>query len=479
MYNAYFGFTRRPFAAAPQADLYYPAAVVEAARQTLSRCIQRAEGPALVVGPSGTGKTLLCRVLAAEFADSLKVALLSSGRLATRRNLFQAILYELGRPYRGMDEGELRLALIEQLTTSEDCAGGLLLLVDEGHTLPLRLLEEIRMLTDVARNGHPQVCLVMAGGCVLEERFAHPKLDSFSQRLVARCYLESLNSSETQDYIHAQVTAAGGAAATIFPEDACRSAYRATDGVPRLINQVCDHALLLACAAGQRQLQAAQIEQAWADLQQLPTPWNEETSDQDDAVIEFGGLDDQPADDESPGKETSLPPLRISPDSDRCEEPTGEPADQLEGIQQMLDSVEEDFQPRGSIGPELELVFDDPFEEDFEKEEVVTDRYSVSDDQGPAHPSDDIHEALPPEPQADLPQQDTPAAPDDRSLLAQCQSDLEALPLPRQQSAEEPHHEDILADDDYHQDLAPAACCVLAVPRQEYSRLFTKLRHRS
>ena len=138
------------------------------------------------------------------------MALLSSGRLSTRRALLQAILFELGQPYRGMDEGELRLALVDYLTAGEDCPQGMVLLVDEAHTLPLRLLEEIRMITNLVRDGQPAVRLVLAGGCVLEERFASPKLESFSQRIVARCYLESFNRTETQQYIRAQIDAAGG-----------------------------------------------------------------------------------------------------------------------------------------------------------------------------------------------------------------------------------------------------------------------------
>ena len=124
MYDAYFDFSRRPFASVPQADRYFPGSTIEAARQTLARCVERGEGAGMVVGPSGTGKTLLCQVLTEQLKDSFQVALLASGRLSTRRNLFQAILYELGRPYHGMDEGELRLALTDYLLAGDDCPQG-------------------------------------------------------------------------------------------------------------------------------------------------------------------------------------------------------------------------------------------------------------------------------------------------------------------------------------------------------------------
>lgn len=385
MYEACFGLSKRPFASVPQVDQYYPGTAIEAARQTLARCIERAEGVGMVVGPSGTGKTLLCQMLAQQFGDSFKVVLLTSGRLSTRRALLQAILFGLGQPYRGMDEGELRLAMVDHLTLGEDCPRGMLLLADEAHTLPLRLLEEIRMITNLASEGQPRARLVLAGGSMLEERFASPKLDSFSQRVVARCYLDSFNREETQGYIHSQIGWAGGEGEQVISLEACHAVYQATDGVPRLINQVCDHALLLACAAGRQPVDGAAVEEAWADLQQLPPPWRGDAEDgkSGEGVIEFGGLEDESEKDDEAidpdraagDQEPSVPMLRVAPDS---EEPAPDPVDQVDRIQQTLASLDEDFQPAGSIGPELELVFDDPegpFDEEFEEEEVIVDYY--------------------------------------------------------------------------------------------------------
>jgi len=164
MYETYFKFSERPFASVPRTDHYFPAATIEAARSTLIRSIDRAEGPAIVIGCPGTGKTLLCRLLAEHFQEAFRVVLLGTGRLATRRALLQAILYELHQPYRGLDEGELRLALGDQATLGEDGVGAVVLLADEAHNLPLRLLDEVRMLTDLVRQDQPAVRLVLAGG---------------------------------------------------------------------------------------------------------------------------------------------------------------------------------------------------------------------------------------------------------------------------------------------------------------------------
>ncbi|MBN1911476.1 MAG: AAA family ATPase [Pirellulales bacterium] len=409
MYTACFGLSQRPFSPAPVTGQYFPAEAIESARQTLTRCIGRAEGAAMVVGPSGTGKTLLCRVLAEQFRQTLAVALLGSGRLSSRSALYQAILFELRRSYRGMDEGELRLALIDYLTTCDDRPDGLILLVDEAHTLPLRLLDEIRMLTNLVGSGQSRVRVVLAGGPALEERFASPKLESFTQRLVVRCYLEPLGRAETQAYLQAQIDLAGGDGTVLFTKEAAEAVYRATDGVPRLINQVCDHAMVLACTEGKSKINGRTIEEAWADLQQLPTPWNDDRQDCPTAgVIEFGTLDDDVLDngisDNGPTPSPSVSndltgDLGDSLDASEAvlsfEPAVSDPAEQVDQIEKTLaelDKLEREvacveadddpvgslFQPAGTIGPEIELTFADsgnPFEEPYEEEEVIRQRY--------------------------------------------------------------------------------------------------------
>ncbi len=217
MYEACFGFSSRPFSPMPRTDQFYAGEAIAAAWETLARCIERGEGVGVVIGPSGIGKTLLCLRLAEQFRDTFRTAVLSKGQLKTRRAILQTILYEFQQPYRDMDEGELRLALVDYIMRSEECRSGVVLVVDEAHCLSLRLLDEIRMLTDLAAEGQPRVRLILAGTAALEERLANPKLESLSQRIVARRYLEPLGRGETEQYIHARLNAAGGQGPQIFP----------------------------------------------------------------------------------------------------------------------------------------------------------------------------------------------------------------------------------------------------------------------
>jgi type II secretory pathway predicted ATPase ExeA len=480
MYEAYFGLRRRPFSSVAQIKEYFPATAIEAARQNLIRCVQRGEGAGLAIGPSGTGKTLLCQLVAEHFQAQFRVAMLARASLTTRRALLQAVLYELRQPYRGMDEGELRLALVDYLTSKEQCPAGMLLLVDDAHLLPLRVFDEIRALTNVATDGQPRVRLVLTGCGPLEERLASPKLDSFSQRIAARCYLESLNRAQTQEYIHALLCHAGGQAEQVMAAEACEAVHRATDGVPRLVNQLCDHALILAFTARRKPVDAACVEEAWTDLQQLPTPWNAETKNDapsGSSVVEFGGLDDDEPGEPAAGKaaeRSTVPLLRVA---DADEEPVEavetattpvEPLEQLRRIESAISELDGDFQPAGSIGPEVELVFPDagnPFSEPFEEEEVVVQRYGSAARRAKATTT----------PNVTTPAQPAAVSASGTGVL----SDVRTLPMYTAAAEVPASDEDLVSVDDDYDDVPPPPPVrpVTPVRHLEYRRLFAKLRH--
>jgi general secretion pathway protein A len=434
MYESFFEMSQRPFAAAPRVDRYFPGRSIEPARTAVERAIERAEGTSIVIGPAGCGKTLLLQAMADRFRGRFDVAMLSNGRLATRRALLQAILFELSMPYRGMEEGELRLALFDRLQPGVTQADGLLLLIDEAHLLPLRLLEEVRMITDFMRSGEPRVRLVLAGAAALEERLATPRLGSLQQRISTRCYLEALDRNDTAAYVRHQLVSVGSEPKSVFTDSAIETIYRATEGIPRLVNQTCDHALVMACAGGVRPIDSAGIEEAWADLQQLPTPWSQAAGYTDpnaaatDSVIEFGLLDDampfdpplraaagiaSPApqsppavhagevDDEElsdefdangsigriepianevsasvrPNQESYIP---VTPVERRSETDAT-----LDALETHLAEWETDYQPVATQQPEVELMLSearrDPFAEDFQEEVTVVDRYAGAD----------------------------------------------------------------------------------------------------
>jgi type II secretory pathway predicted ATPase ExeA len=387
--------------AVPRPQFYHPARVIDAALHSIDRAIRRAEGISLVVGPPGTGKSLLLAKVGESVAEDFRVALLSGARICTRRALWQSILVDLGRPYRGIDEAELRIAVAEVVRGLAASGSGLVILVDEAHTLPLRLIEELRLLANTP-TPLPAVHIVLAGPAALEERLGTPKMESFAQRIAVRSYLEPLDHAETVAYLRTQTKAAGLEWDKCFESGCDDAVYSAADGVPRLMNQICDQALLLVADA-RRRVRVSDVAAAWQEIQKLPSPalfshivagemlpdsiGSPPAADEDlpgssidgrveDAcdtlegylahrhggesgvgVIEFGSLDDQP--DGSLTRPFADIGSIIGGD-DR------EPADA-----ERTDPWH---------GPDVEFVFDastDPFQEFFEQEERVVERYRV------------------------------------------------------------------------------------------------------
>ena len=363
--------------ASPRTQFYHPAAEIDTALKGIERCIRRAEGAALVVGQPGTGKSLLLLKLAEQIRDDFDVALLTGASICTRRALWQAILAAIGEPYRGIDETELRIAIVERIRGLAAAGSGLVILVDEAHTLPTRLIEELRLLTNVP-TPLPAVHIVLAGSGRLDEMLGSPRMASLAQRVAVRGYLEPLDHAETLAYLQTQTRSAGLQWDELFAAGCDDAVYRVTEGVPRLINQVCDHALVIV-AECDRLVTPADIAAAWRDIQRLPAPsgmdsFSHEAAERGEAAAAFGGYpDDQESDACSVvefGSGDGLFGLET------CVEPEGgEAGGEEPGSQTPLARPGDLFG-----GPDVEMVFDgagDPFEDLFGIQQGDSARYGM------------------------------------------------------------------------------------------------------
>lgn len=362
MYEEIFGLSQRPFPSVPSLVGYVETDSHLEAIETLLRCVRRDEGIGTLISAPGLGKSTIALRLHEELEDEFEVVRLNSGHCGSRRALLQAIAYELDLPCRGLEEGELRIQFAEYVERLESRRMmGIVILVDEADLLPIRLLEELRLLTNFAGKERSRVSVVLLGNMSLEERLASPYLMSFSQRVGARAYLQPLSTAEVTKYVRQQLQVVGAKQA-IFDDSAIEAIAQRSQGVPRLVNQICDHALLLAALGDETKLDADGIEEAWADLQRLPAPKRQIRTDNahsTDSLIEFGSLE-----------ETKSESAIEYPSVVRFEDRTH--------------AADEEFSPIAAEEPEVELTFQNatnPFEEKFEKEEVVLDRFASLGDQ--------------------------------------------------------------------------------------------------
>lgn len=293
MYESWFRFRRRPFTAAPRAEDYFPSEAAEHARKTTISCVQRAAGPALVIGSAGSGKTTACQQFLTHFRSRASVGLVACSGISSRRSFFQNILFEIGRPYRDLDDGELRLSLVDYLTSNDAPIEGTVLVFDDAHQLPTEQFEDLSMLSGLMRDGAHCVHLVLSGTVRLEELLSTPKFESLNQRVAARSYLEPFRIHETEAYVRRQFDRADVMADNIFVDGALASIHKCTSGTPRLINQLCDHALVLGAAGGHTRLNDRGVREAWSDLQHLPPPEDIRPQTPVEDVVEFGSLDDE------------------------------------------------------------------------------------------------------------------------------------------------------------------------------------------
>jgi type II secretory pathway predicted ATPase ExeA len=263
---AHFGLTRRPFRPTPDTDAYYPAPSHEAALAALRHAYDARDGVALLDGDPGTGKTLAALKFLEGLAPDVPRVMIPAPRFARPADLFQAVLFDLGAEYRGLNEQELRLAVTEHLLSRLVEGHPTVVVLDEAQHLTADLLEEVRLLGNLETRSAKAAFVVLVGLPQLRERLARPETAAFAQRVAVRCRLEPLSAEESARYLAHHVERAGGRAEALFPDDAVGLLAARCKGLPRVLNQAAGLALGLAAAAGAEAADAEAVVEALAQL---------------------------------------------------------------------------------------------------------------------------------------------------------------------------------------------------------------------
>jgi type II secretory pathway predicted ATPase ExeA len=272
MYKTFFGLKRLPFLFVPDVESCFSVESREESRREIEHAIKKGEGFSLIFGASGTGKTLLLRLIQQSLESEYTVAFVSHSRLETPRALFLQLFHDLHLSASGGETIELRLQLLD--FARQEHSQGVVLLFDDAQYLSPSVLEEIRLLTDSADGSAPLFRAVLAGTMDFEEKLTLPHLEVLNQRVASRCYLDSFSNEETSQYIvwqtdHLRIDPPHQTPPPLFTEEAKRRIYQLTDGVPRLINKLCGTSLQFAADRKVKSIDGSLVNAAWLNLHHL------------------------------------------------------------------------------------------------------------------------------------------------------------------------------------------------------------------
>jgi type II secretory pathway predicted ATPase ExeA len=191
---------------------------------------------------------------------------LTNGHLQRPADLFQAILYDLGLPYEGRREQELRLAVTDRLLADYAAGRRTLLVIDEAHHLPAELLEELRLVGNLETSHGRAVQTILVAQPSIVDTLRRPDLRALAQRLTVRAELGRLTREEAADYVLHQLRVAGARPEALIDDEAVTLLARGSDGLARLLNQAAHLALTLTCQAGGGRVEAEGVLEAFGRL---------------------------------------------------------------------------------------------------------------------------------------------------------------------------------------------------------------------
>jgi general secretion pathway protein A len=246
MYNDFFGLKASPFELSPDPFFMFSSEKSKEALTAISGAIGRRKGFVVLTGEVGTGKTLILRCLFELWErEQIPFAYFIGPRLSTT-DFLSYINFELGIEVAEPTKGNLLRALYGFLLGQFERGLTTVLVIDEAHQLPRSVLEEIRLLTNFETAQQKLVQILLVGQPELDKKLDSVELRSLKQRIAVRCQLEPLPKEEVGRYIERRLELAGADshAAAIFPEVTVDAIYRYSQGIPRLINNICDQALM-------------------------------------------------------------------------------------------------------------------------------------------------------------------------------------------------------------------------------------------
>src|SRR4051794_7758625 len=274
MYENYYGFSEKPFSLTPDPKFLYRSQSHGNAFDLLQYAIRRREGFVVVTGDIGTGKTTLCRALLEQIDRTTFTALVLNPFL-TEEDLLRRILQDFGVISReeiktgrlaNVTKQELIEAIYDFLLSLIPLKASAVLIIDEAQNLPLPVLEQIRILSNLETDKEKLLQIILVGQLNLQTLLRSPEMRQLDQRISIRYELEPLDQEAVGAYVAHRLMVAGGHAAVSFAPAALQQVHYWSGGIPRLINLICDRALLAAFSIRENRITPAMVAHAAENL---------------------------------------------------------------------------------------------------------------------------------------------------------------------------------------------------------------------
>jgi len=278
MYNDYFGLSASPFNLSPDPEFLYRSAQHEEALANLTYAVQSRKGFVVLTGEVGTGKTTMLECLR-DFLDEqgIEFAFIFNSRVNSDQ-FFQMIAYDLDLQCQRTSKPEVLFALNALAVRQADQGRTTALIIDEAHNLDWEVLEEVRLLGNMENRQGKLIQVVLAGQPELDRKLDSPNLRQLKQRVVLHCTLEPFSVSITSEYINARMEKAGLPGQSVFPPELITEIHARSQGIPRLINAICDN-LLLTCFAMDTKVATLEILDEVSDDMRLEWPGRRPSAD--------------------------------------------------------------------------------------------------------------------------------------------------------------------------------------------------------
>jgi len=265
MYQEFYGLKEKPFVLTPDPQFLYLGEGHQTAIESLFYGIHQRKGFMVIVGDIGTGKTTICRTLLEKLDGDVKAAVIFNSFL-TEEELLESILQEYGFPSKGRSRKEridaLNKLLIHYLSQNKNA----ILIIDEAQHLSIPVLEQIRMLSNLETEKEKMLQIILVGQLELDQKLQSPELRQLNQRIAIRHHLLPLTRTEVESYISQRLQVAGANGNITFSKSALSEIYKFSKGIPRLINLLCDRALLGGFAHQTRHIDKGIVKEAKKSL---------------------------------------------------------------------------------------------------------------------------------------------------------------------------------------------------------------------